>query len=279
MAYDMSRRDFLRKLSYSGAGLTLAPIASTLSPLEATAASQPTRVLDKPVYEIHLIQERNPQARISYAKDPGGIKLSGTASELKEKYMNIVSHTIPPEFKRLDEALEVIVQKLNNDPYYLTREFLLVEPNTLMLDKAKPGEAIGKNWAKWAQGKGLAYSNDFGYTYKNLPPIIVKGKQYRLALEFKANVLERDPEGIAIGATDLVDYRLYDDSSDLVREGSEKADIWANENQRWEIGNWSESEKGIMNKLDPTGIRAKLLEGLKNQKIKYDKNWRPVFKR
>ena len=34
-----------------------------------------------------------------------------------------------------------------------------------------------------------------------------------------------------------------------------------------------------MNKLDPTGIRAKLLEGLKNQKIKYDKNWRPVFKR
>lgn len=174
------------------------------------------------------------------------LRVRGTSPELKEKYQQWVNDGTIPRLKELDQGLEAIANELIKDTNYLSRKL------TLVGQSKKRGKLI------------LTYEKN---------RLLVDGYSYDLRF-----ILEGKIEEGAIKITELLKYSIS--RSQLSKEGTY---VFSREGdktyEKWEWGikikpplstSWTVHEKNkqvVMDKIDITGIRTKLLRGLRKQKI------------
>jgi len=354
MTYEISRREFLdllKKASYVGAGSTLAPVAKILSPLEAKAASQPSAsTMQEPVYEIVLKEELTPRG-VKY--DEKTRRMSGTTvrvigtyrgtkEELQRVYASQIKPNMPNEFERFYQGLDLLVERLGRDPFYLLRNARNIYMDELL--KAQDGQVVPTNYIlsmsllhitpqelnpptlernrklkpgtyrEWdLHGVGgtdflvdaLVSKDTNGITVKikELDRFSFEGGLYeKLADSLRRDQLWKKKFGDLSNKSDeeldkllrkvtgegVIDSRTGKPKivvgDDYLLHGNKSSENYLRRIEDRDSKIYSEervitSDGPHMTKLDLTGRRQKLEKALQGQVIRYDRNWRPVFKR
>jgi len=347
--YGITRRDFLRKSAYAGAGLALAPVARILSPLEAKATSQPVSTKQEPLYEIVLKKELTPRGA-KYDQRTGrmsGTKVRvigtyrGTKEELQRVYASQIKPNIPNEFERFYQGLDLLVERLRRDPFYLLRNARNVYMGELL--QAQDGQVVPTDY--------ILDMSLLHITPQELKPptlernIKLKPSTYR-ELDLHSNngtsfmvdaLVSKDTNGTTVKIKELDNLSfeggLYEKLADIMRRSpsweisgdlSNKSDeeldrlrksvggegvinprtgkpimvhgdgylLYGDKSSENYLRRIEDRDSKIsseewiitsdgprMTKLDLIGRRQKLEKVLQGQVIRYDKNWKPVFKR
>lgn len=162
---------------------------------------------------------------------------SGTPAQLRKEYEgNIIKRRLPKHFRPLNQGLAFIVDELSKNSSYLARNFKRGQVNI-------PIKVYIVDYSRGVQ---------------------LGNKSYYVSLTVQVPQTGRR-------IIDLVAYLIEGSEGNVFvrRQGDSTREVWyANYgvfSKQWVIE--EKAQRPVMNEIDVTGIRAKLLKGLRKQKL------------
>lgn len=350
-----TRRELLQYAGIAAAlGLVVSPVQKVFGQEQTrgVATSKSTSVVQEPIYEIVLKEELVPRGA-KYDERTGRMSgttvrvigtFRGTKEELQRVYASQIKPNIPNEFERFYQGLDLLIERLRRDPFYLLRNAINIYLGKLL--QAQDGQVVPTDY--------VLDMSLLHITPQQLnPPTLERNIKLKSGTpsewDLHSNsgtsfivdaLVSKDTKGTAVKIQELDRFSfeggLYEKLADIKRRNpywkkmfgdlsnksdkeldtllrsvfgiSERViDPWTGKpimvagDDYLLVGNkssesylrrikdidpkYSEKELVItsdgphMTKLDLTGRRQKLEEALRGQVIRYDRNWRPVFKR
>ena len=253
-SYQPTRREFIAKSGLALAGLGLVPPNQILGQQTETKYSVKFQLLDDSDWKLQTRLGASPSKY-----EPHGVTFTATAEEIRQAYKRWQERGNVPDLSRLDATLEDIARQLKGDPNLLHRTFELKE---LLQIKSGVNPVYKMSYKRKLPDIETPLDIEFA-------GILRKGTSIEPILLMGYNIADINERGNFQRQGDLTSEVLYFNSFKDYREFRVVPKNDENEAS-------TPLDRFTIPKVDATGIRRELLEGLIKQNLRYQIGLRPV---
>lgn len=278
----IDRRKFLTNAAVYGAGL----MGLLAIPEISEGKSVPKRKFDipEPLFEVVFKEILLPNEYMKDYEDEieilgkGGMvnllgSYKGTSPQLKDVYKKEIYSRIheSQQFVGLEQSLDGIIAKLHRDPKYVIRDFANIGASSVV--EAKDGENVIVHYA--LRNEHLLPNLVF-----RAYGTVAKRRNGNNAIDiydfdgFRTNDFVNSPP------TGIVQSKKGVNFTELYWEVSMRSGVRGFSNSDYTERRLVLEEKDkspVMDLADMTSSQERFLDGLKKQRILYDRNWKPVI--